>query len=341
MKKLSFINKVIYFFNSIAAATLLISYVLPYVEPNNFALLSVLSLAVPIFLVLNMLFVVYWLLRIKKQLLLSLIVLLLGYSYLGLLYKFSSSKHIESDHNIAIMNFNVRLFNLYDWIDTPNLEGDIVDFINESAPDVIAFQEYHPHENVKLSNYKYKHEVLKGNRVKFGQAIFSKFPIINSGSVEFPNTANNAIFADIVKGSDTLRIYNVHLQSSRIDPNLENYNKEDSERLLRGVKQTFKMQQTQTELLLEHKKTSPYKTVICGDFNNTAYSYVYKEISEGMKDAFKEAGNGFGRTFAFKYFPIRIDFILVDDAFEVNGFKTYDDKLSDHFPIVAKIALHK
>lgn len=341
MKKLSFINKVIYFFNSIAAATLLISYVLPYVEPNNFALLSVLSLAVPILLVLNILFVVYWLLRVKKQLLLSLIVLLLGYSYLGLLYKFSSSKHIESDHNIAIMNFNVRLFNLYDWIDTPNLESDIVDFINESAPDVIAFQEYHPHENVKLSNYKYKHEVLKGNRVKFGQAIFSKFPIINSGSVEFPNTANNAIFADIVKGSDTLRIYNVHLQSSRIDPNLENYNKEDSERLLRGVKQTFKMQQTQTELLLEHKKTSPYKTVICGDFNNTAYSYVYKEISEGMKDAFKEAGNGFGRTFAFKYFPIRIDFILVDDAFEVNGFKTYDNKLSDHFPIVAKIALHK
>jgi endonuclease/exonuclease/phosphatase family metal-dependent hydrolase len=339
MKKLSFINKVIYFFNTIAAATLLISYILPYVEPNNFALLSVLSLAVPILLVLNMLFVVYWLLRVKKQLLLSLIVLLLGYSYLGLLYKFSSSKNIESDHNIAIMNFNVRLFNLYDWIDTSNLEGDIVDFINESAPDVIAFQEYHPHENVKLSNYKYKHEVLKGKRVKFGQAIFSKFPIINSGSVEFPNTANNAIFADIVKGSDTLRIYNVHLQSSRIDPNLENYNKEDSERLLKGVKQTFKMQQTQAELFLMHKKTSPYKTVICGDFNNTAYSYVYKEISDGMKDTFKVAGNGFGRTFAFKYFPIRIDFILVDEAFEVNGFKTYDDKLSDHFPIVAKVSL--
>ena len=90
-----------------------------------------------------------------------------------------------------------------------------------------------------------------------------------------------------------------------------------------------------------HKKTSPYKTVICGDFNNTAYSYVYKEISEGMKDTFKEAGNGFGRTFAFKYFPIRIDFILVEEAFEVNGFKTYDNKLSDHFPIVAKISLEE
>ena len=341
MKKLSFINKVIYFFNTIAAATLLISYILPYVEPNNFALLSVLSLAVPILLVLNILFMIYWLLRVKKQLLLSLIVLLLGYSYLGLLYKFSSSKDIDNANNISVMNFNVRLFNLYDWINTPNLETEIESFINKAQPDVIAFQEYHPHKNVKLSNYKYKHEVLKGKRVKFGQAIFSKFPIINSGSVEFPNTANNAIFADIVKGVDTLRVYNVHLQSSHIDPNLENYNKEDSERLLKGVKQTFKMQQTQAELFLMHKKTSPYKTIVCGDFNNTAYSYVYKEISEGMKDTFKEAGNGFGRTFAFKYFPIRIDFILVDEVFEVNGFKTYDNKLSDHFPIMTKINLHK
>ncbi|NQX85855.1 MAG: endonuclease/exonuclease/phosphatase family protein [Flavobacteriaceae bacterium] len=339
MKKLSFVNKGIYFFNTIAAATLLISFALPYVEPKNFALLSVLSLAVPILLVLNMLFVVYWLLRLKKQLLLSLIVLLLGHNYLGLLYKFSGSKDIDSDVNINIMSFNVRLFNLYNWIDTPNIENDIVNFIEEVEPDVIAFQEYHPHKNVKLSNYNYKHEVLKGKRVRFGQAIFSKFPIINSGSVEFPTTANNAIFADIVKGNDTIRIYNVHLQSTRIDPNLEQYNTQDSERVLKGVKQAFKMQQTQAEMFLAHKEKSAYKTVICGDFNNTAYSYVYKEICAHMKDAFKEAGNGFGRTFAFKYFPLRIDFILVEEDLMVNGFKTYDYKFSDHFPMVAKVGL--
>jgi endonuclease/exonuclease/phosphatase family metal-dependent hydrolase len=339
MKKLSFINKVIYFFNTIAAATLLISYVLPYVKPHNFALLSVLSLAVPILLVCNMLFLVYWVLRVKKQFLVSLIVLLLGYNYLGLLYKFSASKMEEDARNVSVMNFNVRLFNLYDWIDTPNLETEIVDFINEAAPDVIAFQEYHPHKNVNLSNYLYKHEVLKGQRVKFGQAIFSKFPIVNSGSVGFPNTANNAIFVDIVKGSDTLRIYNVHLQSSRIDPNLENYNKEDSERLLKGMKATFKMQQTQAELFLSHKNAAPYPSIVCGDFNNTAYSYVYKAISDGMKDTFKEAGNGFGRTFAFKYFPLRIDFILADQTFQINGFKTFDQKLSDHFPIIARVRI--
>jgi len=154
------------------------------------------------------------------------------------------------------------------------------------------------------------------------------------------NTANNAIYADVVKGNDTLRVYNVHLQSLRIDANVENLKTEDSERLINKAGETFKMQQEQAELFVEHKDKSPYKMVICGDFNNTAYSYVYKEIKGDLKDSFEEAGNGFGRTFDFRYFPVRIDFILVDDAFEVNNFKVHEEKLSDHYPIHAKISLH-
>ena len=97
----------------------------------------------------------------------------------------------------------------------------------------------------------------------------------------------------------------------------------------------------QTVLFLKHKKQCPDKMIICGDFNNTAYSYVYKEIKGNLKDAFKQAGNGFGRTFDFKFFPVRIDFVLVDEDFKVNSFKTYDVKLSDHYPVMAKVKLEK
>ena len=58
-----------------------------------------------------------------------------------------------------------------------------------------------------------------------------------------------------------------------------------------------------------------------------------------MKDAFVEAGNGFGRTYDFKFFPVRIDYIMVDDQFEVHGFKTFDLKLSDHFPIMTRVKI--
>lgn len=279
--------------------------------------------------------------NVKKQMLLSLFVLIVGFSYVGSLYKFSNSKDIEDENNISIMNYNVRLFNLYDWISEGNVQEEIIDFIKTESPDVISFQEYHPHENIDLSFYTYKYEELSGKRIKYGQAIFSKFPIINSGSIEFPDTANNAIYADIVKGSDTIRIYNVHLQSLRIDANKEAISQENSERLIKRASETFKMQQFQSELFLMHKKKSPYKMVICGDFNNTAYSYVYKEIKGDLVDAFYAAGNGFGRTFDFKYFPIRIDFILADKAFTINKFKTYNQKYSDHFPILTKVSLHQ
>ncbi len=341
MKNLKGIDKLIFLINSVVATVLLLSYLLPYVAPKSFTALAVLSLAVPLLIIVNLGFVLYWFLKGKKQLLLSLLVLLLGYSYVSSFYKFSSSSDDVSDGNLTIMNYNVRLFNLYNWIEEAQVESKIIDLIKREQPDVVSFQEYHPHENIDLSFYKYKYEQLSGKRVRYGQAIFSKYPIIDSGSVEFPKTANNAIYVDIVKDNDTVRIYNVHLQSLKIDEDVENLNTEDSERLFKRAGETFKMQQEQAELFLKHKQSSPYKMVICGDFNNTSYSYVYKEIKGDLVDAFEEAGSGFGRTFDFKYFPVRIDFILTDPSFTVKRFQVVKKKLSDHYPIITKLSLHK
>lgn len=337
MKKLKLYEKFIFVINSLVAFALLLSYILPYVEPKKFAFLSVLSLAVPFLIIVNALFVIYWLIKVKKQLLVSLVVLAIGYNYVFSLYKLSSSKNVDDSANISVMNYNVRLFNVFDWIEDPNLKENMSKFIAEKNPDILCMQEYRTDDAINLRIFPYKHIELSGDKVKNGQAIYTKFPIINSGSIEFPHTSNNAIFVDVVKGVDTIRVYNVHLQSSGIDPTVEKLAKEDSENLFKRVSSTFKMQQSQTEQFLVHKNKSPYKTIISGDFNNTAYSYVYKEIKGDMKDAFKRAGNGFGRTFDFKFFPVRIDFVLVDDTFEINAFKTFDVKYSDHYPVMAKV----
>ncbi|WP_370478577.1 endonuclease/exonuclease/phosphatase family protein [Tamlana flava] len=270
---------------------------------------------------------------------LSLVVLIFGYFWFGSLYKFSSSKNVGAPNNFKVMNYNVRLFNLYEWIPEKGIEMKIRDFIKLESPDILCLQEYHPHKNIDLSFFPYKFEKLSGKRDKYGQAIFSNFPIVNSGSVEFPNTSNNAIFADMVKGSDTLRVYNIHLESLRINPNAESLQHEDSEMLLKRVGNSFKMQHLQTELFLAHKAKCHYKMIICGDFNNTAFSYVYRRIKGDLNDTFKKAGHGFGRTYDFNSFPVRIDFIFADEDFEVNGFKTYKELYSDHYPIYATLSL--
>lgn len=341
MKKLSFISKIIYAINVVVAVLLLFSFVLPYLPPKTFSVLSVLNLGVSFLIISNILFFIYWLVRIKRQMILSFVVLLLGYFMFGSLYKFSSEKNIEDENNFKVMNYNVRLFNLYDWIPEDNIETKITSFIKAEVPDILSIQEYHPHKNIDLSFFKYKYEKLSGKKTKYGQAIFSQFPIVNSGSIEFPNTGNNAVFADVVKNLDTIRVYNIHLESLHLNTNVEDLKNEDSERLLKRIGNTFKMQQFQTELFLMHKEKCKYKMVVCGDFNNTAFSYVYRRIKGGLNDTFKEAGGGFGRTYDFKFFPIRIDFIFSDESFAVNGFKTYDERFSDHYPVMTTLSLQK
>ncbi|PSG86397.1 endonuclease/exonuclease/phosphatase family protein [Aurantibacter aestuarii] len=338
MKNLNFIDKILFIANSIVAFVLLLAYFLPLMPPKNFAILSVLSLGLPLLMLLNVLFFVYWLVKIKRQMILSLVVVAFGVFLFGSLYKFSNSDKKPSSKSLSVMNYNVRLFDLYDWIPEEGTQKKIEAFIKKEQPDVLCIQEYHPTKEVDLSSYKYKYESIKGNKIKYGQAIFSKFPIVNSGSVEFPETANNAIFADVVVKKDTIRVYNIHLQSLKIDKKVEDLTTSESEEVFMGVGKTFKMQQFQSELFLLHKAQCKYKTIISGDFNNTAFSYVYRSIKGEMKDTFKQSGNGFGRTFNFKFFPLRIDFILVDEAFTVNNYRTYDVQLSDHYPIKTSLS---
>ncbi len=343
MKKLHLFDKIVLVFNILAVAVLLLSFILPFLPPKTFSSLSVLSLGVPFLILLNVLFFLYWLIKIKKHLFLSCIALSFGYILHGSLYKFSSSEEVISkeSHPIKVMNFNVRLFNLYQWIQEKGVDKKIVKFIRTEDPGVICIQEYHPDSRIDFSFYKYRYEELSGKKTKHGQVILSHYPIINSGSIEFPNTANNAIYADIVKDRDTFRVYNIHLESLKIDTDVEKLKEEGSERLFKLAGTTFKRQQFQSELFLLHKRQCPYKMIICGDFNNTAYSYVYRKIKGDLNDTFKEAGDGFGRTYDFKFFPVRIDFIFADDIFEVNDFKTYKEHLSDHYPIMTTLSLKK
>src|SRR5210317_682914 len=100
MKQLKLIDKVIFVVNSLVATMLLLSYILPYIEPKKFPILSVLSLAVPFLIILNIVFMIYWLLQVKKKMFLSFSILFVGFIFLSPLYKFSSSKNIEDSENL-------------------------------------------------------------------------------------------------------------------------------------------------------------------------------------------------------------------------------------------------
>ncbi|WP_372746301.1 endonuclease/exonuclease/phosphatase family protein [Lutibacter sp.] len=333
MKNLPFIDKLLFIANSIVAAISLVAFLSYFISPNTISLVSFVGLSIPFVLILNILFIVYWILRFKKQFLISTLVLLIGIQYVTKLYSFSEKKVFQPD-DIKIMNYNVRMFNLYNWIDEANVDQKIYAFINEQQPDILCLQEFNPKANLGF-NFPYKYIKRSQKNGQFGHAIFSKYKIIKSESLNFSNSGNNTIFADIVKGKDTFRVYNVHLESLKINPKNEHFNQEISEKLRIRLENSFKKQANQVELIIQHQKKINYKSIICGDFNNTAFSYVYKQLKRNKNDAFEIAGKGFGKTYDFE-FPLRIDFILTDKEITVNNFKTFDVKYSDHYPIMAR-----
>jgi endonuclease/exonuclease/phosphatase family metal-dependent hydrolase len=219
------------------------------------------------------------------------------------------------------------------------VENDMISFIDSQEPDVINMQEYRSSERFLLDNYQYQYSSLSDGKTSYGLATFSKLPIVNQGTIKSDNMSTIAIFIDVKKYSDTLRFYNIHLQSFKLESELEILDEQNSDKILNIFDNTFKIQENQSNIISKHIENSPYKVVVSGDFNNTAYSYVYKLLKGDLVDSFDSAGSGFGSTYNFKYFPMRIDFILMDKTFRINDFKTFSQNLSDHFPIISTFNL--
>lgn len=333
-KTKSLFDRFLYLVNSLIAIILLLAYIVPYISPINAPVLGILSLLFPILFIINILFAVFWIVRLKRYFFLSLVILVIGFGYSSSVFKFSAKDTSTSD-DIRVMSYNVRMFNIYGWNKEDSIPQKTYDFINQERPDIIAIQEFYDDSQKHL---KYPHSYIKtpSKANKFGLAIYSTFPIVNSGSLNFNSTANNIIYADIQIEQDTVRIYNVHLESFKLNPDKENFGEEDSDKLVARMKVAFKKQGNQTQQFLKHQEKWTGKTMVCGDFNNTAFSWVYREIAKNKVDAFTEAGKGMGSTFNNNY-PLRIDFILPDQNFQVTSFKTFRLDYSDHYPILATI----
>jgi len=341
MKKIGFLGKIILWVNILVVVLLAISFITPYIAPRTFPTLSLLSLAVSPLLLLNLLFAAYWLIRLRKQILWSLFVLIVAYFHFNSTYEFSSEGDpSEYTQTLKVLSYNVRLFNAYEKNPTTDASELISEVLQEQDPDVICIQEYYKGSDMDFSAYPYRFIHFKNDKVHLGHAIFSKYPIHGRGGFEFKRSGNNAIYVNVVKGEDTLRVYNVHLQSLGIEPSVDYLQDGDKERLRQRMAGAFIKQQGQMEAVVTHKEASPHPVILCGDLNNTSFSFVYRKIKKGMTDAFEARGGGLGATFSFDSYPMRIDYIFTSTKMDVITFETIKKTFSDHYPISATLGWH-
>lgn len=335
-KSLSGIDKLISTINNLVALALLVAYLIPFISPINAPKISSLSLLFPMLYIANVIFLIFWLIKGNKRLLLSLIVLLIGYGYLSKLYKFSDS-NLNNSSSFSVMSYNVKMLNHYQWSKDDSIPNKIEHFVNNVKPNILGLQEYYDGNIISLK-YPYTFIKTKKSTSKFGLAIYSDYPIINEGSLDFKDSANNVVFCDLKIEKDTVRVYNIHFESLRLNPDRENFGEENSNKLISRLANTFRKQALQAEVFEEHLNQWKGKTIILGDLNNTAFSWIYRQIKQERIDAFEQSGIGFGATYTYP-FPLRIDYIFADNDFEVNSYKTFDILHSDHYPIYSELSL--
>jgi endonuclease/exonuclease/phosphatase family metal-dependent hydrolase len=362
-----FTDRVILILNILGAVAMLLAYLAPLVNPARMFFPALFGLAYPFLLMLHLAFLSYWLIRLKKEILISVLVILLGWNHLNSLIPMNLRPseipvNASQDRYFKVLSYNVRGFNIYHWNLEPEAKREIFNFLESQQPHLVCFQEYysssksgetHKYISRQLDYLPYNavyYTADPANRKGFGIATFSKYPILKKSRIPFNSSFNAAMYTDILFNNDTVRVFNIHLQSIRfqednyafIDTARFKYNNEQINEIRAigsRLKTAFSKRAEQAQVIANYIKNSPHPVVVLGDFNDTPQSYAYRKIKKGLHDSFRQAGRGFGNTYAGELPSFRIDYILYGPPLLSADFKRIKTDHSDHYPISTHLFL--
>lgn len=371
MFKRDFFLRILFILNLIAVVGLGISYLSLFFSPEHFWMFAFMGLAYPIFLISNIIFVCIWIFFRWKKALLSGIIILIGISKINDLYQWRSiadelpRENIQiEDSTFKVLSYNVRLFDLYNWTENKRTRNQIMELIHNEQADILCLQEFFYEDTgnfntldtlrqIQQAKYVHiEHSAHVKNVNHWGIATFTRFPIVGKGIILFRDSTDNiSMFTDVKLLEDTVRIYNLHLESIRfrsedykvlqsITGVEDNTNLDGPQKIISRMRRAYIRRARQTDIIRKHIEESPFPAIVCGDFNDTPNSYAYHQISQGLDDAFRTSGSGLGTTYIGKIPFLRIDYILYHpEAFESLFFKTIRQEHSDHYPVMSKLKL--
>ena len=319
------------------------SVVCQYISPERSGILSTLALVAPVVYLLDIVVMFYWVVRWRwYRASLMIAVVVLGLFYVSRYYKFDFDRQYDTSY-IERRYTKVVTYNILD-----SANPEFMSYVNRHNPDILCLQEVVTSgENWSALTDKYK-TTYRNDELEANTQILSKYRILRSGEID-GLIRKHGVWADLKIESDTVRVVNLHLQSTSILPEdtqfLERHEyiidseREDKLRSIvdRLVENNCKRAE-QAEAVAKFLENSPYTTIVCGDFNDVPLSYTYHLIAKRMDDTFSRMADGFAYTYDTRYRLLRIDNILVSPSVEVVSYEV-DDKvaLSDHFPVISRL----
>lgn len=339
------------------AVALFIAYLTPYVSPSTFGSLTIVGIFAPILYIGVAICLLLWVVMGRWRIAGCVALMLIpGLFRLSDFYNVELHREVEqkpSRGSFTLLSYNVRGFR-----DDNSLRvvDKYVDYLSERKElDVLCFQEYALDipsvERIDSLLKSRNRRIYRNDVVESGEVVlrtYSRYPIIASGSLSGEGSGTTQWVDIIIGKSDTLRIFNNHLQSMNISSNDSSDIEQgkilnDGDRMLSIVDRIAKNSSIRAEYVDTLRTiiaNTPYRRVICGDFNDTPMSYVYGELIDGHVDAFEQCGGGYGYTFRPMHRTLRIDYVLYSPELEAEEYDVdVENELSDHLPVTARLKL--
>lgn len=328
----------------------------------------------PVFIVLDIVALFYWaVIRRRLWALLPLLPLPFCWNYINTYFRFGSADTSLHTNVLTVGTYNVRSFSSEA---SGFIAQDVMTTLNRENCDVVCLQEYRDDIPGDNSNVRarvrnlYEYSVLGDGDM----AIFSRYPIRDHREFKFEYSNNGWQWADIeVSEKLTVRVFNVHMETTGINSALYQLAKEDAnididdvpmdpdavdterhtlgsrvnnDRIYRMLLGNYafglSVRSGQAISIANEKQQSPHPMILAGDFNDVPYSFTYKTLLGDLVDGFTTGGHGFGSTYRGVRGFFRIDYVFAAKQFPCFEYHTVNLTYSDHNPVVAKydIAQH-
>ncbi len=325
-----------------------------YLSPESFPRVGLLGLVFPIFLVINLLFILFWLVFYVRFVWIPLVGLLLCFPFVR--DYFPLNWPVEPpEGSLKVLSYNSAGIGYHS--DNSEEYKSVADYILTHNADIVCIQEGNHttsksriHLDKVMKGAGYHAACVEGERWDMIPC-YSKYPILSAEALPYASLYNASVKYRILVGRDTLVVVNNHLESYKLtaddkaqykdiirEPDREGV-EQGARMLVNKMAEAVKLRGPQVDsLLVQLAPSNHLPTILCGDFNDSPISYTYRRFTDVYSSAFEDSGCGAGISFNQKGFSVRIDHIFYSRHWE--SYDTYVDcniSSSDHYPLITHL----
>ena len=322
-------------------------------DPTDHPMLSIVGMAFPFFLLVNMAFLLFWLIFKWTRAWVPFVGFVIAYVPISIYMPLHTSQEVP-EGAIKLVSYNVCTYGgNYKYED--GFEK-VRDYLQEQQADIVCLQEdvdtwrrYVLREYARILPYNDTVVISSSEQTFNALGIHTRFPIVKRERIVYPSLANGSVAWWLKVGEDTLIVVNNHFESCHLT-------KEDRvqyRHIIKGEMPRDSLRTESTMLLVKlaeanAKRASQIRVVkdyveehadhpiiVCGDFNDNPISYSRHTMGEVLTDCFVTTGRGIGLSYNQKAFSFRIDHIFCSKDIQPYNCEV-DDKMdaSDHYPLI-------